>query len=200
MRGTALLVIGVLVALAGVTGANALFGFNLFQSRQIDRSQPALLKSIENVSRYQAAVGNLEKVIDIEDDVEGVPALIAGRRTLFVAVGTVNAYVDLSGLTETDLELSPDGKTVTVRLPESQLEKPNLDFDRSYTYDQDRGIFDQIADAFEAPDQAKLYKLAETKLAAAAEQSELRKQATENTKTFLTSLWGRLGMQVTFVD
>ncbi|SFT68669.1 DUF4230 domain-containing protein [Arthrobacter sp. ov118] len=124
----------------------------------------------------------------------------ASRRTLFVAADTVNAYVDLSGLADKDLELLPDGKSVTVRLPESQLEKPSLDFGRSYTFDQDRGIFDRIADAFEAPDQAKLYKLAETKFAAAAAESELRKQATENTKAFLTSLCGRLGLQVTFRD
>ncbi len=199
MKGIALLVLGALVALAGVTAANA-FGLNPFQSRQIDRSQPTLLKSIQNVSRFQAAVGNFEKVIDIEDDIAGVPAIIAGRRTLFVAAGTVNAYVDLSGLTDKDLELSQDGKTATVRLPESQLEKPNLDFDRSHIYDQNRGIFDLIADGFEAPDQAKLYKLAETKFAAAAAESELRKQATENTKAFLTSLCGRLGLQVTFRD
>jgi hypothetical protein len=199
IKRIALVVVGALVALAGVTAANA-FGLNPFQSRQIDRSQPALLQSIQNVSRFQAAVGNFEKVIDIEDDIAGVPAIIAGRRTLFVAAGTVNAYVDLSGLTDKDLELSPDGKTVTVRLPEPQLEKPNLDFDRSYTYSRDRGVVDRIADAFEAPDQAKLYKLAETKFAAAAAESELRKQATENTKAFLTSLCGRLQIQVTFID
>jgi hypothetical protein len=35
-------------------------------------------------------------VIDTEDDIAGVPAIIAGRRTLFIAAGTVNAYVDLS--------------------------------------------------------------------------------------------------------
>ncbi|MEY9777197.1 DUF4230 domain-containing protein [Arthrobacter sp. MW3 TE3886] len=111
--------------------AAARFGLDPFQERQIDGSQPTLLKSIQNVRRFQAAVGNFEKVIYIEDDIAGVPAIIAGRRTLFVAAGTVNAYVDLSGLTDRDLELSPDGKTATVRLPDSQLEKPNLDFDRS---------------------------------------------------------------------
>jgi hypothetical protein len=106
MKGIALLVLGALVALSGVTAANAL-GLNPFQSRRIDRSQPTLLKSIQDVSRFQAAVGNFEKVIDIEDDIAGVPAIIAGRRTLFVAAGTVNAYVDLSGLADKDLETRP---------------------------------------------------------------------------------------------
>lgn len=202
MRLAKVVVGAIVVVLAGL-GVASIAGFNpwgMFQTNQIDRSQPTLLKSIQTVSRYQAAVGNFEKVIDIEDDVAGVPAIFAGRRTLFVAAGTVNAYVDLSGVTGQDLVLSPDGKSATVRLPESQLEKPNLDFNRSYIYDQDRGIADRIADAFGAPDQAKIYKLAETEFAAAAEESELQKQATENTKAFLTSLFGKSEIQVTFRD
>ena len=176
-----------------------MFGFSPFQVSQIDRSQPTLLKSIKDISQYHAAVGNFEKVLDIEDDVAGMPAIIAGRRTLFVAAGTVNAYVDLAGLADKDLTLSPDGKSVTVRLPEPQLDKPNIDHDRSYMFSQDRGVFDRIADAIETPQQGQFYKLAETKFAAAAEESDLRKRAAENTRSMLTGMFSSLGIQVTFL-
>ena len=159
-----------------------------------------LLKSIQDISQYHAAVGNFEAVLDVENDVAWVPGIIAGRRTLYVAAGTVNAHVDLSGLADTDLKMSPDGKSATVRLPEPKLDKPNLNFDRSYIYDQNRGIVDRIVDAIETPQQAELFELAETKLAAAAEESELRKQAAENTKAMLTGMFGSLGVQVTFLD
>jgi hypothetical protein len=192
-------VIGLLVvALAGLGAAN-LMGLNPFQSRQIDRSQPVLLQSIQDISQYHAAVGNLEVVLDIEDDVTWVPDIIAGRRTLFVAAGTVNGYVDLSGLTADDLTLSEDGESVTVRLPEPQLDKPNLDHDRSYVFMQDRGAFDRIADAFELPEQAQFYELAEKKLTAAAEDSDLRERAAENTKSMLTGMFGSLGIHVIFL-
>ena len=199
-RGIALLLAGALVAIGGVAAANA-FGFNPFHSGGNEGDRPVLM-SIKNAIRYHAAVGNMEVVVEFkpDDTPAWVPGFIAGRRTLFVAAGTVDAYVDLSGLNEKDLKLSPDGKSVTVRLPEAQLDKPNLDMERSRMFDQERGIFDGIADAFAAPDQAKLYKLAETKFTAAAESSELRKRATENTKAFLTTLCGSLGVQVTFVD
>lgn len=177
-----------------------MYGFNPFRSFQTDRSQPALLKSIKDVSQYHAAVGNFEVVIDVEDGVGWVPGIIAGRRTLFVAAGTVNTYVDLSGVADKDLTLSPDGKSVTVRLPEAQLDKPNLDHDRSYVFSQDRGVLNQIADALEVPQQAQYFKLAETKMTSAAEASELRKQATANTQAMLTGMFGALGIQVTFVD
>ncbi|QYF91408.1 DUF4230 domain-containing protein [Arthrobacter sp. PAMC25284] len=69
-----------------------------------------------------------------------------------------------------------------------------------YIYDQDRGILDRIVDAFETPEQAELYQLAETKLAAAAEVSELRKQAAENTKAMLTGMFDSLGIRATFIN
>ncbi|NKX54235.1 DUF4230 domain-containing protein [Arthrobacter mobilis] len=196
----AFVVVGALVALA-VLGAANTFGFSPFQSRQTDRSQPALLTSIKDISQYHAAVGNFQVVLDREDDdIAWMPDIIAGRRTLFVAAGTVNAYVDLSGLAEKDLKLSADGKSATVRLPEPQLDKPNLDHDRSYVFMQDRGVLDRIADAIETPQQAQFYRLAETKMTAAAEESELQKRAAENTKAMLTGMFGSLGIQVTFLD
>lgn len=196
-KGILLLVLGALTA-PGVVAALSVLGLMPFQARTVDRSQPTLLQSIQQVSRLEGAVGNFEKVIDIEESTTGVPSLLAGRRTLFVAAGTVDAYVDLSSVSEGDLETSSDGRAVTLHLPGAQLDKPNVNFDRSYTYRQDRGLFDVVADSFTAPDQAKLYKLAETKFAEAAAESDLRGKATEQAKAFLTSLGGRLGVEVSF--
>lgn len=207
-RGIALVLIGALVALTltglGVvnmfSGLVDIIGFKPFQVSQTDRSQPVLLKSVQNLSRYHAAANNFELVLDIEDDVAGVPDIIAGKRTLFVAAGSVDAYVDLSGLADKDLTLSPDGKSVTVLLPASQLDKPNLDHERSYVFGQDRGVLNRVVDAFETPEQTAFYKLAETKMTTAAEESGLRKQATENTKAMLTSMFGSVEIRVTFLD
>ena len=190
-------VVGALVALAGLGVANV-FGFSPFQAS--DRSESALLKSTKDVSEYHAVVGSFEVVVLDPPDAEGVPNVIAGRRTVFIAAGTVDAYVDLSGLAAGDLTLSEDGKSVTVRLPEPQLGKPNLDPDRSYVYMQDRGVLDRIADAIETPQQARFYELAEIKIATAAEESGLRKQADKNTKTMLTGMFTSLGIDVTFRD
>ncbi|WP_458779319.1 DUF4230 domain-containing protein [Arthrobacter sp. D3-16] len=165
-----------------------------------ERNQTALLKSVKDVSQYHAAVGNFELVLDEREGAGGLPDFIAGRRTLFVAAGTVNAYVDLAGLAEDDLTLSADGKSVTLRLPEPQLDKPNIDHERTYEYSHDRGIADRVVDAFTAPQQAELYVLAEADMAEAAEKSELRQRAAENTKTMLTGLFSSLGYEVIFKD
>lgn len=184
----------VAVLLAALLVATML-GFGPLASKS-ERS--VLLKSVRNVSQYHAAVGDFQLLLDEREDTGGLPGFIAGRRTLFVAAGTVNAYVDLSGLAEEDLTVSADGKSVTLRLPEPQLDKPNINHERSYVYSQDRGIADRVVDAFTAPQQAELYLLAESDMADAAEDSELRQRAGENTRSMLTGLFGSLGYEVTF--
>lgn len=198
-RTAAVLGLAVLVPLAAL-GLAGLVNLQLpFQSRTVDRSQPALLKSVQDISQFHAAVGNFEVVLDVEDDVTWVPDFIAGERSLFVASGTVNAYVDFSGLAEGDLVLSEDGTSVTIRLPSAQLDTPNLDQDRTYLYSQERGVINRIGDALGTQDQQELYQLAEQKLAAAAAESELVRQADENTRAMLIGMFNALDLKVTFV-
>jgi hypothetical protein len=107
---------------------------------------------------------------------------------------------DLSGINEGDLEVSPDGKSATLRLPEAQLEKPRLDHKAFQEYRSDRGVLDIVADVFGSPDQSEIYLRAETEIAAVAEKSELRERASKNARSTLTGLFNSLGVQVTFLD
>jgi hypothetical protein len=186
---------GLAVVIGGVT---SMWRLNPFGSETVDRSQPALLQSIRDLSQYHAAVGDFQVVIDVERDVKLVPSALAGQRTLFVAAGTVNAYVDFSGMSEDALKVSPDNKTVEVRLPRAQLDKPNLDQSRSYVFAQQRGVFDRLGDVVGTPDQQQFYVLAEQKIADAAQQAKITDQAERNTRTMLTGMFQALGYQVTF--
>lgn len=190
-------VVGTLVLGPLVTGV---LGITLpFQTKTIDRTQPALLESVQELSQYHAGVGNFQVIVDQEQDVSWVPSFIAGERSLFVAHGTVNAYVDLSGLSKGDLTLSKDGTSVRVRLPEGELDKPNLDQERSFLFSQERGVIDRVGDAISTQDQGELYQLAEEKLAAAAAESELVQQAEENTRAMLVGMFSSLDLEVTFL-
>lgn len=161
-----------------------------------------MLKSVQDINQFHAAVGNFEVVLDYEDDVNWVPSFIAGERSLFVAAGTVNAYVDFSALAEGDLELSEDGTSVEILLPEAKLDKPNLDLDpgRTYLFSQERGVINRIGDALSTQDQQELYRLAEQKMVSAAEESELVHQAEENTRAMLIGMFNAVDIKVTFSD
>ncbi|SDG09077.1 Protein of unknown function [Lentzea fradiae] len=166
------------------------------EEETIDRSQPAVLKSVRDLSQFHAAAGEFQVVLDIENDVKWVPAALAGERTLFVAAGSVNAYVDLGSLQDDGLIVSPDGKSVEIRLPQPRLDRPNLHHDRSYVFSQERGLINDLQALGGAPDQQRFYVAAEAKLAEAAKSSELLERAEDNTRVMLTGMLQSLGFQV----
>jgi len=193
---------GALVAAVLILLGAAAFGFTQikpFGDESIDRSQPAMLKSVRDLSQYHAAAGEFQVVLDIENDVKWVPAALAGERTLFVAAGSVNAFVDLGTLKDDGLILSPDGKTVELRVPKPQLDKPNLHHDRSYVFSQERGLINDLQALAGPPDQQRFYIAAEAKLTEAAQKSEILKRAEDNTRVMLTGMLQALGFQVKVV-
>ncbi|MEU6722489.1 DUF4230 domain-containing protein [Nonomuraea wenchangensis] len=173
--------------------------------RTIDRSQPVLLESIKDLSRFEAATGTFQVVVDLEKDANFLPDAIKGTRTLFVGAGGVDAYVDFSSLATNAVTVSEDRTEATIRLPHAQLEKPNLDNDRSYVFAQQRGLFDRVSDFLSGSpgDQRELYLLAEKKITEAAVASDLRTRADANTKAMMTGLLRSLGftkVSVKFTD
>ncbi|MET9969749.1 DUF4230 domain-containing protein, partial [Streptomyces sp. NPDC006356] len=81
---------------------------DLFGTETNDRSGPALLQSIQDMSRYDAASGNFQIVVDLEKDAKFLPDAIRGTRTLYVGAGTVDAYVDLGKVGENDVTVNDD--------------------------------------------------------------------------------------------
>ncbi|MEV4222844.1 DUF4230 domain-containing protein [Nonomuraea sp. ATR24] len=185
----------VLAVLLVVAGRVAWTWLNPLGERAIDRSGPALLQSIKDMSRYEAATGSFQVVVDLEKDANFLPDAVKGSRTLFVGAGSVDAYVDFSTLAKDAITVSEDRTRADVRLPRAQLEKPNLDNTRSYVFAQQRGLIDRVQDFLSSSpgDQRELYVLAEKKIAEAAVASDLRSRADANTRAMLEGLLRSLG-------
>lgn len=183
----------VVVVLAGLQLVNVLPRFGV---ETVDRSSPVLLRSVKDLSRYHAASGDFQVVVDIEEDVEWVPSALAGQRTLFVAAGTVDAYVDLGGIADDALVVSGDGRTVELALPAPRLDEPNLDPERTYVFSQQRGLANRLGAIVDVPDQQSFHVAAEEKIAAAAREAGLTERAKSNTTAMLTALFTRLGFEV----
>ncbi|ROP41313.1 DUF4230 domain-containing protein [Saccharothrix texasensis] len=195
----------VLVAVGVLVAAVLVVPRLLTGTDTIDRSQPALLQSLRDLSQYHASAGEFQVVLDIERDVRYVPSALAGQRTLFVAAGTVNAYVDFGGLAEGALEVSPttasgEARKVRLALPKAVLDKPNLDQERCYVFAQERGLFDRLTSLVQTQDQQPFYVAAEQKISDAARESGLAQRAEDNTRKMLTGMFGALGYQVEFTS
>ncbi|MFE2515724.1 DUF4230 domain-containing protein [Streptomyces mirabilis] len=170
---------------------------DLFGTQTHDRSGPALLKSIQDMSRYDAASGNFQVVVDLEKDAKYLPDAIRGTRTLYVGAGTVESYVDLGSLAKKDVTVDADRTTATLRLPHAFLGKPALDPNRSYAVSKQRGLLDRLGDFFsDNPDSEQaVQKLAVKHIGDAAKDSELTKRAEENTTGMLDGLLRSLGFK-----
>ncbi|QOV40554.1 DUF4230 domain-containing protein [Streptomyces ferrugineus] len=170
---------------------------DLFGTETNDRSGPALLQSIQDISRYDAASGNFQIVVDLEKDAKFLPDAIRGSRTLYVGAGTVDAYVDLGKVGDDDVTVNDDRTSATLRLPHAALGKPSLDPDRSYAVSKQRGLLDRIGDLFsDNPNSEQaVQKLAVRHIGDAAEKSGLTARAETNTTDMLKGLLHSLGFK-----
>ncbi|MEU3513235.1 DUF4230 domain-containing protein [Streptomyces longwoodensis] len=170
---------------------------DLFGTETQDRTGPALLESIQDMSRYEAASGNFQVVVDLEKDAKFLPDAVRGTRTLYVGAGTVDAYVDLGKVGEKDVTVNDDRTTATIRLPHARLGTPALDPDRSYAVSKQRGLLDRLGDLFSGNPNSEqaVQKLAVRHIGDAAKESGLTARAETNTTGMLKGLLRSLGFQ-----
>lgn len=71
----------------------------------------------------------------------GILNFLTGDRIAMLVVARVGAGVDLTGLTEEDVELDTEAGTVSIRLPEPTITYVEIDEDATRVYDRDTGIF-----------------------------------------------------------
>jgi hypothetical protein len=170
---------------------------NPFGETTTDRSGPVLLKSITQLSRYEAASGSFQVVVDLTKHASFMPSFIEGSQTLFIGQGADIAFVDFSRLKSRGIQVSPDRTAVTVTLPPAQLEPAVLNVRQSYVYAQQQGLLDRIGNFFAGNpnSQQQVYILAQQKIGTAAQHSPLIAEAQKNTQSMLNGMLHSLGFR-----
>ncbi len=125
---------------------------------------PAVVQQIQGLSKLETSHFTMEKILDAERTRRYVPSFLAGEKLIFVAHGEVVAGLDLSKLTEQDVQAS--GTSISMKLPEPEILYSRLDNEKSRVYDRDQGLF------------SKADKDLESQVRAAAEE-QLREGALE---------------------
>lgn len=168
---------------------------NPFSDKTTDRSQPVLLQSMRDLSRYVAADGTFQVIVDLQEDRENIPDFLLNKRTLFVGSGTVEEYIDFGTLTEGAIKVNNDDKSVKIVLPPPQQGQAALDMQHSYVVAEERGLLNRIGDAFRSDpgQQQRVYQLAQQRITEAARASGLDQRARDNTQKMLEGLFAGLG-------
>jgi Protein of unknown function (DUF4230) len=191
-------VVGVVVLLVVLSAVHLLPQLrNPFTQTTTVTSQPVILKSISALSRYEAASGSFEVVVDLSKRTSLLPSFLAGSETLFIGQGNDIAYVDFSGLKSQAITTSANRDTVTVSLPKAQLEPAVLDVNQSYVVAAQQGLFNRIGNFFSGNpnSQQQVYQAAQQKIQTAAKQSPLLAEAQKNTQAMLVGMLTSLGFQ-----
>jgi len=169
---------------------------NPFAEKTTVTSQPVLLKSITALSRYQAASGSFQVVVDLSQH-SLLPSFLQGSETLFIGQGTDIAFVNFGQLKGQAIRVSANRSAVTVTLPHAQLEPAVLNVRQSYVYARQQGLLNRIGDFFggDPNSQQQVYIAAQQRISAAARHSPLTAEAERNTRGMLTGMLSSLGFK-----
>jgi Protein of unknown function (DUF4230) len=159
-------------------------------------SGPVLLKSITQLSRYEAASGSFQVVVDLTQH-SLLPSFLQGSETLFIGQGTDIAFVDFGHLKGPAIQVSANRSAVTVTLPPAQLEPAVLNVRQSYVYAEQQGLLNRIGNFFggNPNSQQQVYIAAQQKIQTAARHSALLAEAERNTRAMLDGMLGSLGFK-----
>jgi hypothetical protein len=140
------------------------------------RDRGGTILQIRGLNRLETQSFSVERVVEAKVERGNPLDLVLGDRLLLIASGEVVAGVDLGKLKDSDVTISQDGKSVTLKLPPSEIFSKSLNNDRTRVYDRQQGILAPENKDLET--QARVSAEAEI-LTAACEGNVMQKAADE---------------------
>ena len=153
----------------------------------IHADQPTVVRQIQQLQRLETVRYSMEKIISGERDNPYLPKFLVSDRLLLVVHGEVIAGVDLTKIAPSDVSIH--GRSVTIRLPQSEILVVRLDNSKTRVYSRDTGLFS-------TPDpnlESEVREEAERQLQRAALQDGALESAGENARTALAVILKGLG-------
>lgn len=102
----------------------------------------AVIRQIQHLNRLETNKYTIETVV--EADKPGGFLNYGAEKLLLIAHGKVVAGIDLGKLQLQDITVSPDGKTIDVRLPAVEIFDTSLDEQQTRVYDRQSGVVTRL--------------------------------------------------------
>ena len=172
--------------LGGLIPSFPSFGLVTTPTVTIDTSRPTIIEQVRALSKLETVNYNLQKVVSGESS-GPLPDFLTSDKILLVAQGEVVAGMDLGKLQSSDITV--EGQTVTIRLPETEILYSKIDNDKTYVYDRQTGIFSKPDPNLET----QLRQAAEKEIVQAAIEDGIMDKARTNAEQVLRTLITGLG-------
>lgn len=101
-------------------------------------TSPVVVEGVQKLDRLSTVRMTESVVVTRSTGGSELRRFLTGEEVLLVAVGNVEAGVDLSGIGEDDVRVS--GESVEIDLPEPELLSVSLDEEKTRLYDRDQGL------------------------------------------------------------
>jgi len=130
----------IVLLLAGTISVNSIVGNfrDIFTKPAVITAQ-TVLERVQGMSNLTVVRYNFSSLVTSEREMPGILAALYGERQVMVAVGQINAGIDLSQIRPDDV--TTDGTTVIVNLPPPVLQECFLNEAASYVVSRDTGLF-----------------------------------------------------------
>lgn len=96
---------------------------------------PVVVEGIQNLNQLATVRWTESVPITRESGGTGLERIFSGERVLLIAVGEVEAGVNLAQMGDDDVRV--DGDRVTIRLPKPEILSTSLEEDKTHVYDRD---------------------------------------------------------------
>jgi hypothetical protein len=185
------------LTLAIIAGLVVMFWFILPQlsrltpSRKIS-STPVILQQVQTLSQLVTVKYVMEKVVELPDIQPYKDMIVPGwgdNRVLMIAHGVVKAGVDLSEITNGDVQVS--GKKIILKLPPSRVTDRYLDDKQTQIVERTTGLLR----SFDKDLEQDARRQAVIDIDRAAREAGILKDADDRAKLQLTSLFRQMGFE-----
>lgn len=162
------------------------FGLVTTPTVTINTGPPPVLSQVKALSKLETVDYQLDKVVSGKSS-GPLPDIFTSDKILLVAHGEVVGGVDLSHITQSDIEVITD--TVVMTMPKAEVLYSKLDNDKTFVYDRETGIFTKPDPNLET----QLRQVAEQQILQGALEDGILDQARTNAEQVLRSLITGLG-------
>lgn len=186
--GTTLILSLLLVIVSVAAGAGLVY--LIWNPTQPD--EPAVVEGIQRLNELATVKYTTQVLVTEEENAEifrqPLPEFLTGEKVLLVAVGEVEAGVDLDELGPEDVRVT--GDTVYIDLPAARILDSSLDEDKTRVYDRDRGVL-----KFRGNDGLieEARREAEHRMVEAARDNDILTKAQDNAEASISTLVTSLG-------
>lgn len=139
-------------------------------------TSPVVVEGIQRLDQLATVRFSESTIVTKESGGEGIRRLLTGEQLILAAQGEVEAGVDLSAVDKNDV--SVNGQSVSINLPEPQIVSVSLDEKETRIYDRDMGLMPRITPSDDLAEEAR--DDAEERIEQAARENDILDYADRN--------------------